>query len=372
MQRLGRPLAIPLWLAGRTGAGSRSIGSVAMAKPKKQKPAKHHHTVPQFLLERFSENGVVTLIDRRDFSTRRDVGVRVALAQNDFYTLKTEHGPDTSVETDLFAKQIEAPAATAIRRVIDHNRPPSFPALRQHISLFLAFQIVRGESTRDAITSMMTANYRKVVSLLTPEMLRRQSREMGIGEQTDEEIRELWEFAQSSEKYKVEVNDETAAHLGLGLPIALELMPFLMKRHWSILEFDEPLLLTGDEPLALIGDTLEPGEIGGVERAPQIVFATDPHHALVMIRRDLAAEDDRHKGTAHMAEIINRNVAFGCHRFVAQRPGDDLTSGLVLPEKAPSTQTVGNYVLVNPRRSVAAAAEVRQRAEAMGKRRGHN
>lgn len=339
-----------------------------MTKPKKQKPAKHHHTVPRFLLERFSENGAVTLIDRRDFSRRRDVGVRVALAQNDFYTLRTEQGIDTSVETDLFAKQIEGPAATAIRRVIDQNRPASFPALRQQISLFLAFQFVRGESTRDAITAMMIANYRKVVSLLTPEMLRRQSREMGLEAQTDEDIRELWEFAQSSEKYKVEVNDEAAAHLGFGLPIALELMPFFMKRHWSILEFDEPLLLTGDEPLALIGETLEPGEIGGVATAPQIVFATDPHHALVMIRPDLADRDDRHKGTARMATIINRHVAFGCHRFVAQRPGDDRTRGFVLPEKAPPTQTVGSYVLINPRRSVAAAARVRQRAEAKTQR----
>jgi len=50
----------------------------------------------------------------------------------------------------MLAGQVEAPAADAIRRMFDQGRPLVAPGPRAAISIFLAFQFVRGPGTRHA------------------------------------------------------------------------------------------------------------------------------------------------------------------------------------------------------------------------------
>ena len=90
--------------------------------------AKRHHTVPQLLLRRFAdENGLIRVVERDDFSKSFETGTAGALAQQHFYTIDTADGPNTGVEEDLFAKRVEAPAARALRRVVDEGAFPPMP-----------------------------------------------------------------------------------------------------------------------------------------------------------------------------------------------------------------------------------------------------
>ena len=120
--------------------------------------ARRHHTVPQLLLSRFAdEDGLVRVVERDDFSKWFETGTPGALAQRHFYTIDTEEGPDTGVEEDLLAKKVEAPAARALRRVVDDGVFPPMPGLRETLSIFFAFQFVRGPGTRAALLEQYEA-----------------------------------------------------------------------------------------------------------------------------------------------------------------------------------------------------------------------
>ena len=141
-------------------------------------------------------------------------------------------------------------------------------------------------------------------------------------------------------------------HLSVALKAALELVPLFLERSWTVLDFATPVLLTGDEPLALVGESLSPGEALGAGDAPEVVFPTDPWHALVLHRRDQGRGDGRHAGTQSMADIINAHVAFNCHRFLIRYPGTDPLQGIEIPTKAPPVMTLGDMIIIQPRVSV--------------------
>ncbi len=186
----------------------------------------------------------------------------------------------------MFASHVEGPASRALVRVIDDKKPCSFPGLRQAISMFLAFQFVRGPSTRHASVERFKAHTRKVLSVTSPEhveaVMQRQGRSV-----TPEEAAKIVKFAHDGQ-YDIGVSSEANLHLSSALKNVLELVPFFKNRKWLVLDFKSPVLLTGDEPVALIREPQSPGEASGLLDAPEVVFPTDPWHALVLIRPDRA------------------------------------------------------------------------------------
>jgi hypothetical protein len=310
---------------------------------------KRHHVVPEFYLKRFSHEGEIELVARDDCRAVISTGVSAALAQKHFYSIDTNQGRDTIVEK-MFASEIEGPAARAIARVIDQRKPTSFPGLRGAIATFLAFQFVRGPAARHAAVEFFKAGARKVTSMATPEIvqgvLARQGEPISLSD-----ARDLLRFAQSDD-YRMEVSSEANVHLSVALKTALKLIPIFLQRSWTILDFPAPVLLTGDEPLALVGKSLSPGEALGATDAQEIVFPTDPGHALVLIRPDQKRRDARYSGTQRMADIINAHVAFNCHRFLIRYPGTGPLQERTIPEKAPPVMIIGDHVIIQPRVSL--------------------
>jgi hypothetical protein len=324
---------------------------------------KRHHLVPQFYLQRFGLNNKVELVYREDLNRSIVLEVENALFERDFYTIDTDEGRDTSVER-MFGTHVEGPAARALARVVEEKRPVSLPGLRGAISTFLAFQFVRGASVRRAQVEFFKAQARKMASLATPEMV--QTELLRQGDRISyEEAEGIVSFAQGG-KYEIEVSHQANLHLGSALNAALELIPLFANRKWILLEFGTPTLVTGDEPIALVGDSLSPGEALGVYNAPEIVFPTDPRHALVMVRPDRLSEDSVSSGNERMANVINRHVAFNCHRFVVRQPGTDPLRDLAIPAKAAPVVVVGDYIIAQPRVSVQARAAFLRRHRMRG------
>ena len=113
-------------------------------------------------------------------------------------------------------------------------------------------------------------------------MYKKYVREMMGEEASDDEARELYEFAQDDTKYRVSVSSESLLHAQLALEASLPVMRRLLARTWDIVEFDGPALITGDEPVVLMNDSGGPGEALGISLAPIIAFPTDPWHAILM------------------------------------------------------------------------------------------
>lgn len=318
---------------------------------------RRHHTVPEFFLRRFADGDFIQLAPRDDLGRAFRTNVDNALVQSHFYSIDTDEGRSPDVETFL-ASHVEGPAARALRRVVDEGRFPPPPGLRDALSLFFAFQFLRGESMRRVLLADYEATAKKLGSLMTPEMARKHLSEEHGGEPSEEEVRDFVAFARNADGYRVGVSSEANLHLSGVLPIVLDLVPYFARRSWQLLTFDEPLLITGDEPVALIGRSARPGEeVLGVGTAREVAIPVDPRHAFVLARPDRSDSESSRRGTAATARILSTNVGYGCHRFVAYKPGTDPLRGLTLPSKSAAVRSVGAHVVMqgrpprkNPRR----------------------
>jgi hypothetical protein len=305
---------------------------------------KRHHLVSRFYLERFARDGVVEVVDRNDFSKAFSSRVENALVGKHFYSFDTDQGRDTSVEKTL-ATHVEGPAALAIRRLVEGGRPLAAPGIREPLSMFMAMQRVRGPAVREMLVEQFKATTRKLVSIARPSEYQRMARPRGE-EMTDEEAADASDFARNGD-YTIEVEREANLHLGTVLKAAVEMAPMFESRIWSMFEFRDPVLVTCDEPIALVGrDQNVPGDAGGMMGAHAIVFTLDPRHALLMIRPDLRAEQERKLGGAADAVTINRHVAFGAHRQIVRYPGTDPLAGITLPKKASSVFVFDDIVAI--------------------------
>jgi hypothetical protein len=329
---------------------------VRLVVPTEKQP-KLHHLVPQFYLERFAENGKVEAVDRDNFSKFFPVTPRNVLAENHFYAIETDDGRDLTIEK-LFANHVEGPAANAFERLVDQGRPVAAPGSRAPISLFLAFQFVRGRRIRDMLVEHQKEVIRRAITMASPGAVRKVLQEQGT-EISEEDAAEIVEFARDGQ-YELVVERAANLHLSTSLSAALEIAPLLEARAWQLVEFDEPALLTCDEPVILVGrDPRSPGDTpGGFAMAREIVFPTDPHHALILVNPDQGVAHGRARAGQKQAEIINRHVAFNAHRFIVRRPGTNLLEGLVVPKKAQSVFVAGDVIAMQPHASEASRAKV--------------
>lgn len=312
---------------------------------------KLHHLLPRFYMERFAaKNGKVEAVARDDFRRHFEVKPRNILGENDYYTIEHDDGQDITVEK-MFAEHVEGPAAEALRRLVDQERPVAAPGPRAAIALLIATQYVRGERVRQAVVEFQKEVFRKAITTASPaavrDVLRRQGQEI-----SEKDAAGIVEFARGDE-YEIDVEREANLHLSTVLPASLEIVPYLEQRSWQLLEFADPLILTSDEPVVLVGrDPTTPGDNpGGFAAAREIVFPTDPHHALVLLSPDQRKSSGRGRGGPKQAEIINRHVAFNSYRFIIRRPGTNLLEGMVLPKRAPAVFVAGDTVAVQPHSS---------------------
>lgn len=318
---------------------------VADEPPLRRTDAVRHHVVSRFLLERFADPaGLVQVLHRRDLSPAFVATPDNILVHKNFYTADTNHGPDTAIEA-LLADHIEGPAARAIRRVVDERRPFRMAGLRSRMSMFFATQCCRGEWMRDAVNKMMIEDFRAVTRAITPESYREWHREVEGSEPDEDEVRKIINFAQNENRYRVQLTSEANGHLEMMLKTALDLVPYFHYRNWLLLEFDEPILVTGDEPVAVVGRSTLPGSAPiGIGTADEVVMALDSRHALVMVHPKIQAEERRYAGTVEMAAVVNANVAYGCHRFVVHRPGIAPPGLSGIPERGPGVVTGDDFI----------------------------
>jgi hypothetical protein len=313
--------------------------------------AKRHHVVPQLLLGRFAdENGLIRVVQRDSFAKAFETGTAGALAETHFYTIDTEGGLDTGIEEDLLANKVEAPAARALRRVVDEGVFPPMPGLRQALSIFFAFQFVRGPGMRAALLQQYDTLAKMTMSRATAETVRRYVKNDDGSELPDDEMQELLRDLHDPAGVRVVPSSEANHHLGTVLPFVLDLVPLFEERRWHLMSFPSPMLVTGDEPIGLIDRSVRPGDrVVGIKTASEIVIPVDPTHAFVLVRPDDSVSDRNLVGTQEKARIINNHVGYGCHRYLVHRPGTEPLRGLTLAKRGSAVRTQGDVLRFMPR-----------------------
>lgn len=292
---------------------------------------KRHHVVPKFYLKRFANKAdQITAFHPEDFR-RYTTSVEKVGVEGHFYSIPTEDGYDTIVEETL--SKLESIAAIDLAKLAD-GRSSTMPAFRRKLSFFMAVQFVRGRRPRYAMTDLYKQLFKKIAQFSTPQMIQAELKRQGE-EITIEEASKIAAVGQDP-TLQVELPADALINAAEIFKQGEQLIPAFYRRGWTILEFDDPVLLTSDEPVAQGVVAEAPHMPAGVGNADSIAFPLDPHRALLMMREDIDnIPHKRAKGTADLATSINQIVALRAAKQVFFHPDTDPLTPIIPKDFGP-------------------------------------
>jgi hypothetical protein len=127
-------------------------------------PAKRHHYLPRFFLERFCRDGLVSVYDRETDEFRRQQPLNTAVIK-DYYAFKTEEH-DKNLEVEELLSRIESGARPVLQKV-DACEELSRED-REHLALFVGFLAARVPDFERSFSELVD----KAVKLVTQQLFR--------------------------------------------------------------------------------------------------------------------------------------------------------------------------------------------------------
>ncbi|QDE34847.1 DUF4238 domain-containing protein [Microbacterium foliorum] len=277
---------------------------------------KRHHTVPQFYLERFSNDGILAAVN---VQTGRQHGLNKinASAESNFY--KVADHPEDAMYFERALGQSET-AVSAVYRDIEDGRWPLPPDRRMLMADFLTLQFLRGQPHRAQISSVIDA----ILVRLREEDPARFAEVMAL------------QGAPSPQIVGGPVPDQVSAavHIHQITTLLPKLRPFIAGRPWVLTRFDEPSLFTSDEPIVPLSQPgVEQTEGLGVENAFALLHPISRTLGLAMYRPKpgevrglvdavLDGKFDDLNVDPEMAGVFNATTATHAHRFLFVHPDD--------------------------------------------------
>ncbi len=280
------------------------------------------HIVPQMLLRRFAGERERLLATPRAGGVRIPMTVTRACREAGFYDVDIDPAfshlaPSNQIEISL--ADFEGRAS----RLFDRFARDELNLTDQDrfdLMLFVAFQAVRGWSFREEISELATLMAKEELRpRLTTERLRPQLKKDGRA--FDDAAVAAWREQLLTSDWKV-VPSQSAAVQQMGLLALNGIHPDLyFRRRVRLLRFDEPALLVSDQPVALWvrpDRDLETHPLG-IASADAIYMPIDRQRAIALL---LSGDERVVDAKPKRAEIINRFVASGAHRWIFQHPDD--------------------------------------------------
>lgn len=281
---------------------------------------RRHHYVPQFLLRRFANSrNLIATISVDDPSRPRITSVGNTAAITDFYsTISDEVGANVSVERLL--AEVDGNASAVIEKLTSNAPLPVTDRERDALTLFLAFQKVRGPGHRRSFEAL--ADWAMKAQLTMNE-----NRTAHGGKPEDEFTRyDDVEFAEHQ-------NEAIRSMLATVTPIAESLRQRLI----TIVRFGQPGVVLTDEPLVLYQRPgPQSGLMGvGVATADEIWLPLDRSTALVLHSDAGVGERVLHfQGQPAVLHDFNQMVISSSFNEIYAHPDDVVgVQSLVLPER---------------------------------------
>jgi hypothetical protein len=276
-----------------------------------------HHTVPRFYLEYWADADGRIDVAEKPGGRRYTTVPKTASAETDFYTYIDRDGnPAGRMEQVLGV--IEAGASGAIGRITHplFGQFPPPPDDKQEIATLIAFQKVRGKRRRREIETHADLYMKLQLSGLDSDGFKRLLEDRR-GHASPEEVAELEDLVANLDEYEFvpDPNDHVRMMGGL----AYEIFKRLMRRHWYLCVFDEPVLITCDEPVMLYKRNPSPLRGYGVLDADEVWFPLNPSMLLVLTLEPQPIPA-RFAAPAKHAQTVNAYAAHHAYQNIFLHP----------------------------------------------------
>lgn len=328
------------------------VALIGKAKRNEKNPPRKHHVVPASFLRRWTEERQlrVTEVDegRSWITTAEKAGRRT-----DYYNLASEDlDPDQvpPLLAETLLSEIEALGKNAIDALLDKGVKDLSHQERSDLAVFLGFQSVRGDSTREMIRKVANDDFKIQYGQLNNDGIRRELIKRGL-EATEASVAESAKFITDLNEGSVTVGPQRPAEVMHAFQMALKVAEVLYDRHWATFK-TAPILLTCDEPVIPLGC---PGdnraELTGIADARAIIFPLAPDSLLVMFRNPPSARTLAPLTHQELAEI-NHEVIAHAARWAFERPRRKTSMALRVPPRPQATQIVEHEVTGKPNTSI--------------------
>nr|WP_280676105.1 DUF4238 domain-containing protein [Cryobacterium sp. CG_9.6] len=301
---------------------------------------KLHHYVPQAYLRGFAtEKERVTAIklpgDTEPFTTI----VRNVAAQNHFHRIEGLDQPDKFEDV---LSEIEGAALTVIRKLEAGAKLPLSEADRWTLAYFISLQAVRGPDTRRTIEMIQRQMVRLEVGAGGRKNIAAWAKKNLGFEPNEAQAQRLWNEATRVGGPPITLSNW--AHIQHMMEMALEMLPYITARPWTLVSFTNRSLITGDSPVTLIRDAKDAPHDGvGFATAWGIAFPLTRKLGLLMSDPMVAIEnlspddprigkiwdavskgqaDHREVGTTAMEKLFNEHTALNASEYLYRHPDD--------------------------------------------------
>lgn len=292
-------------------------------------PPKKHHLIPRFYLEAFAEKGKIEIHSLGKDKPFRS-SITKAFTENNFYKFSNEETRD-SLEFEQYLANKEGEASKSLRGL--RNKQNLGLAGKEAISEFLLIQWTRGKDFRLASQSFKNLALRDMARQSEEKDIRL-FHEVFTGELLpDEEWERVWRqyIREEGPGFSASVEDSFRELQRLSMPTKQSL---LLMRRWVVLDFKEPMLISGDRPVVTV--PLERSERfvtgPGLAKSEQIIFPLSRKKSLLLEKISDAEPDlDMGKivhevhwqdGNLETATEINRLIALNARERIFGHPLD--------------------------------------------------
>jgi hypothetical protein len=313
-----------------------------LTAPRRPDEARAHHTISDFYLKRFAdEDERLAVVDLSRASTPRSIRkTRNVAVANDFYTFTDTNGTRNPAVERLLG-HIEGQAAAAMRKLSAGIFFPPPRQDREDLSLWMAFQLVRGPEKRREIEAITDVTAKLLMQgIATPDQARARLQRAGVDEPTEAEINDLIHFSSNLDRF--DIVPDPNSHIQLMLDLAVnEIAPRIHAMRWAVAKFDEPALLSGDHPITFQVRPEHRSQFQGVglETADEVRCPIDPSTMLLMTWDRIDEVVGRLPIAA--AREFNQHTVDHAFEFVFMHPQQNHLSGLDLGTRPRAVLQVG-------------------------------
>lgn len=302
--------------------------------------AKRHHTVPQFYLRGFADDDQLTTVqlpgDRRFTQSVGDASV----AKN-FYSLPGHEDGDDALERALSA--VEGDTAAIFKKITGGAWPLARDD-RMALGYFIALQATRVPVQRRTMDHVARQMLRLQIGVGGKRGVRKELEKLGHPV-TDALVERIWEQSTRPEGPPIERPRE--AHLEQMLETATQILPYIVGRPWTLIEFRSRALITSDSPVGLVPRPEEEDTFGGVGymTAWGITFPLTRRLGLVMSdpepliddgqpveRTHEGAFDLKATGSTAYERLLNHSTIVNASEWLFHHPDDARFVPATLPD----------------------------------------